>query len=333
MLISVVMDPTCLSPDILACPEARFGAERLLEGVIDNGFLLVSDRQRYVRNLTAAALKLESKTGQKIQVLVTEISKNSSRFVVEDDRALRTESAAQNIGLSQLHQLAPALSADIVVCRNVRDARRRTDLHRAGIEVCTLADYGSSATEANRKDWSTTTRIDNLPPDECARVVGRVIRYATEIIVVDRYFARSAKDEIVGKVRRFARGLIYLVDCWKQHSPYAHSCLPKLQVFSVAGGTAPYIDPEVARRTMRRAVSELDSNCSLTIHLKDDQDPSIIAERFISAMGRCFNVQHGIDSLGNLALQNMPNAPTFLAPDCQAHRDLFAEIRALKPSQ
>ena len=342
MLISIAMDPTCLAPEILSCPEARIGAETLLQGVTENGVLLASDSNQHISLLASAASDLGTQTGQQVQPFIVEIGKNPGRFVAAERS--HHSGSARPMDLSQLRRLALELCADIVVCRDVSDVGCLSDLRCRGIEVCTLSNYRSSRTEAKRRKWSRTTQLDQLPDAESAKLVGLTLRYATEIVVVDRFVAREAANavnagRISGQLRLFVQGLIYVANCWKEHSPYARFCGPTIHLISIAGGPPSahgYVNPKSAKKIIRKAVLQLDSNRSigrLDIYLKADKHPKIAKDRFVSGMGRCFGVQHGIDDIGKLTLPKPRRGPTSLIPDCQYYRDLLTAIKALPPAQ
>ena len=65
------------------------------------------------------------------------------------------------------------------------------------------------------------------------------------------------------------------------------------------------------------------------IDLKQDSTPAIFNDRFLVGFGRCWSIRHGIDDIGKLAGPKDKRRPTIVAPDCQAYRDIFAEIRRL----
>ena len=332
MLISIVMDPTCLTPKGISCGAARAGAERLLDGVLRNGVLLAADSRQYVAELASAASGLGARTGQLIQLYIAEIGKRSSMYIATDS-SLQIGSFKPPT-LARLRDIALALHADIVVCRDPPDTGFVADLRNYGTEVCTLSNYELSKAEARRRGWTQTTRIDHLSAVDSEWLVGRTLRYATEILVCDKYIAHAAKSGwMTPQLKRFGKSLVYVARCWKKHSPYARFQKPNINILSVAGGN---VNPYTAEKVIRQVVSRLDSNrCigKVYISLKIDRHPSITSERYLSAMGRCFGVQHGIDDLGNLTLPQSKRRPTSLLPDCQVHRDLLGEIQALRPAQ
>ena len=337
MVVGIVMDPTCFAPESLATPEAQFGAVQILEGGTNNGVLLAVDSRDYYRDLRNAALRLGTPAGQEVNLWLSEIGKKPDNYIASDRSGIQR--FKQSI-VGHLRHLAVELQADIVVCRDAYQVKKLSDLRCKGIEVCTISKYRSSETEAKRKEWCRSTRIDRLPAKESLELVGRMIRYVTEIIVVDRYFGVKAKEGYVsGGLKRFVRGLVYLANCWKQHSPYAMSKGLTIQVVSVAGAVGAasgYIHPKAAETAIRNAVSRLDTKGNigtLDISLKADARQALINDRFIAGMGRCFGIQHGIDDLGNLMLSASNRRRTSLTPDCPDHRDLLTEIQALRPAQ
>lgn len=335
MITSLVVDPRCFAPEVLAEPEARIGAERLLHGVLENGILLCTERKHHVTALTSAVAALDSRAGQRLQVLMSEIGKNQKMFVAPerlDGSCDRTPTSLDRIG-----KLAVTMCSDLVVCRDRSDERHLSRLRRHGIEVCALSDYVSSDTEGRRRDWYRTTRVDNLPDRQSAELIGRLIRYATDILVIDRVFARAAATGGSGRqITSFAGGLVYLADCWREFSPYAGSCGLNIHLISIAGSSsaaAGHLEPGSVEAEIRRVVSQVDSANSvrnLVVRLKADRQPPIVKDRFVSVMGRCFGVQHGIDDIGRLAGSWDRRGPTSIIPDCQDYRDLVADIRTLK---
>ena len=188
MLISVVMHPACLKPEILSREEARIGAETILQGVIENGVLLAPDSRHYIDLLISAASKLGLPSGQYVQILVAEIAKNCSMFVTGSKRS-HTSSTAPRIETSDLGRLAKELRADVIVCRDDRDVRYLSKLCDIGTEVCTISEYRYSKTETIRKKWLKTTRIDNLSEEQIVDLLGRMVGYSPRFFVVDRFFA------------------------------------------------------------------------------------------------------------------------------------------------
>ena len=341
MLVSIVMDPRCLAPEAMESEGALFGAETLLEGVMENGVLLAADSKAYVRSLASASGDLSSRTGQRLQVLVAEILKAPQRFVAEDrTTSLRKVPREKTSGLGQV---AKMLRADVVVCRSAEDVQTLSGLADRGIEVCTMMDYRCSATEALRKQWFQTTRLDDLVPARRQNVIGRALKYATEIVVVDRYVGVAAKEgRSNARLQRFARGLVYVAECWRKHSPYAEASkgsVPTLHLVSIAGtmgAAGGYVNHALADPAIRAAVQRADRYGSvgkLQLSLKVDSQPPIANDRFIAGMSRCFGVHHGLDDLGKLGFAEDKRRPTSLSPDCQHHRELLAAIRRLDDAQ
>lgn len=329
------MDPACLAPDILSEGDARFGAETILQGVIENGVLLAPEAGQYIKMLASAASRLGSRTGQLVQLLTAEIAKNCSMFVTGSERSY-TSSTVPPMETSDLGRLAEELRADVIVCRDVRDARCLRNFCDTEIEVCTLSEYRYSKTEAKRKKWTQTTRIDILPEEQVVDLVGRIVRYSRDIFVVDKYFASKAKDGYINKgLRPFVQGLLYVAKSWRKCSPFASILVPTVHLLSVAGGTGAsggYIEPSMTEKTIRKLVQRLDSKRAigeLRVSLKRDKVPPVARDRFLSAMGRCFGIQHGIDDIGKLDVPQIARGPTSLIPDCQDYRTLFTEINSL----
>lgn len=67
----------------------------------------------------------------------------------------------------------------------------------------------------------------------------------------------------------------------------------------------------------------------MTIDLRQDSNPAVFNDRFLAGFGRCWSVSHGFDDIGNLVDSKAKRSPTVLAPDCQAYRDILADIKLL----
>ena len=337
MLFSIVMDAACLAPEYLGQPEAGFGAEKLLDAVITNGVILCADRNEYLREMVVTSSSLPTRSGQRVQLLAAEIAKNPRRFIAEPGPVGRIQGRGVT-DVPLLGRLAVELVADIVICRDQEQVGKLVGLAQQGIETCTLSDYTSSQTEAKRRTWTGATRVDNLGTVESEALTGRMVRYATEVIVVDRFFASAAKDgRITKRLRKFAQSLVYIADAWVGASPYAHTGGPTIHLISVAGtsgAASGYVDAGVAERTIRDAVQQADRRGNigtLQIALKKDRVPPIANDRFISCTGRCFGIQHGIDDLANLRFAHERRRPTSFIPDSQGVPGCaFGDSRARK---
>lgn len=148
--------------------------------------------------------------------------------------------------------------------------------------------------------------------------------------------AKSGKDGAAkGKVCRFVRGVVHVTRQWQNYSPLSASTRPSIVIVSSAGqsgASAGFVDPAKAEAAIRAAVALEDKTHlirNLTIDLRQEGEPAVFNDRFLAGFGRCFSIGHGLDDIGNLADPKAKKRPTTLAPDCQAYRDILAEIRRL----
>ncbi|MBK8915398.1 MAG: hypothetical protein IPM64_12510 [Phycisphaerales bacterium] len=332
MLISVVVDPVCLSPQELGTPEASSGAECILEAATENAVIIAPAIDQFVGELIDDVARLDSGTGQLIQLGAAELAKSPARIVIAPPAELFRASGQQG----ELRELARIMRADALVLRRDLDLADHADLVRLGIEVCHIDQYRLSQTERRRRLWRSGQRLDTLPAAEAKELLGRVIKYAAEVVLLDKMFARAGKDGTPnGRLRRFVRGVVHIANQWRAFSPYAQRVAPAFTIVSSAGScgaSAGFVDPARAEAAIRAAIAQEDRSHlvrNLSIELRQDDDPGVFNDRFVPACGRCFSIGHGLDDIGNLIDPKAKKRPTTLAPDCQAYRDICADIRVL----
>jgi hypothetical protein len=333
MLIGIALDPTCFGSEELSTPEGRAGAERILEAVSQNAVLVTRATDPFVDELVNRVLQLDVRIGQEIQLATAEIAKNRVRFIAMPKRQDRYSGETR---IDELRRIAVDMRADIVVCRDGADLAAIAELTCNDIEVCTVAQYRSSRSEARRRRWLAGQRLDRLAPADSAELLGRATMYAEEILILDKMFARAGKDgHVTEQLRRFARGVVHIVEQWRIYSPFASEVSLSVVLVSAAGNSgaaAGFVDPEKAETAIRAALADADRRQVLTqvaIDLRRDSSPAMFKDRFLAGFGRCWSISHGLDDIGRLGDLKAKRGPTILAPDCQAYRDTLADIKLL----
>ena len=241
MIITIAMEPACVSTTAITDSTKRNDAEALLSAVArENAVVLATTAMNFADALRDAVLSLDTNRGQILQLLVAEILKSPETTIeigVCDTCADGEESALN---------LASRVPADIYVCLNEDEAAIAANLSKFGVEVCCIGQYQRSGSESQRRGWQRPVRLDQLESTEGCEAVGRAIMLGREIIVVDRYIGIKSKRGRVSDLDRFAKGIMFLVSCWEAKSCYSHCGRPVVRVISAAGSTGArggYVDP------------------------------------------------------------------------------------------
>lgn len=337
MLVSAVVDPECFGPATLSGRHERLLAELLLRGVVEENIVLLSssptDLATRIANETS---KLDGPSARRLQAYAVEICKNKKRCIVSIHFDNAPDLEPSQVGL---WQVAKALRADLIVCCNDDALHRLRQIGQhegTSVECCTLAGITDTLIENRRRGWLVSQPLDQLEDPLAAELVGRAVRYATEITIADKMIGPKTCDyRSRGSLRRFVRGIVYVAERWRDSSPFSGNDSPLIRIVTEGGGSRAghgAIDPAQAEQAIKATIQSEDVHQAikrLEIELKQESDPPVFRDRFIQAARRCWQVTHGLDDIGKLALPRNQRSPTNLMPDCQTFRDNLAIIRRL----
>ena len=91
------------------------------------------------------------------------------------------------------------------------------DLERDGIEVIAIREYSRSVAERERQRYREAVRLDNIEDVGARdRVVGRVVKYARRITLIDPYIASSAES---GHADAYVRAVAYVAELGSDSLP------------------------------------------------------------------------------------------------------------------
>jgi hypothetical protein len=324
MLFSMFVDPRVVSSEVVNNRDARRNVERLLRAVVENGVLIGGDSLNLVRQFISNTEQLDAGLGQQVQVLVEEIAINRRRYIAAP------EARVEVLGGGDIIRLVTNLSADAVVVPNavLKDEISRT-LRPRGVEVMLVDELGDSSMEQQRTSWRAPQRLDTLDSRASMLLLGRSVRYARRVTIVERQIGACAKGNFPGLVRHM-RGVAHLAEVWVRCSPYAPQGL-ELEIVTAGGqmGARGYISGETLRTNIQEALQRapLPQNVRCVVTVKQDGVPPLTRDRLIEAKGRCWGVRHGFDCLAMLTAPQP--AVTFIDPDGPGNRDLVTAIRRL----
>ena len=333
MLVSIAVNAASFGPSSITDIGIRDAAEDVLTAATENAVLLTIAGEKFVRDVGHQILQLPTKLGQQLGIRVPDLQSCSARSLVT---AAPSQVCEVSDPVARLRYLATALHADLVLCSTSGEVDSLTDLRNQGIEVCTVGEFRNCETEVRRKKWTHTQRLDNIHDDAtCKDIVGRTVKYGRKIVIADRMFGRQARDGASTKnLRLFARGVVYLAERWQQQSPYSAGQSASVEIITEGGQTSGgFVNPKTARLAIEDAIRVEDRQNvvgNIVVCFKRDSQPEIFLERYIGAGNRCWCIKHGIDFIGGLFERPKHRKATFIDPDCDANRQVLAQIRDLR---
>ena len=199
MLVSAVLDPSAF--DKAHFDELyRIYAEEFLLGIKRNGVLIFDSDNRLRDALVKAVRSLDSKYGQRLQILVDQIllnndSKRLVRCSVEGDAR-----RADFFRLSS--RLQTVTEADALVTNQPP--------LKGGDQVVLLSKYRYSGIERERRRYDDgMVSIDALPKSEVDDMIVRSVRFAKWLRFYDGYIGTG------NNISHFRKGITYILSLWE----------------------------------------------------------------------------------------------------------------------
>ena len=330
MQIGLVVDPRVFSAAALRDKHSRNEAELLMGAVRQNALLLAGSRTALVNDMKSSVEQLDTRLGQQLQIRIEELAKDAKRCIATWPplgKVTRTWDYAY------IRQLAKDFGADAIVCQTCDDMVVLRDLEQEGIEVVEIGDYSHSATENRRQRYREAVRLDDIE-DVTVRddVVGRAIKYARRISLIDPHIASRASQ---GRPEGYVRAIAYVAELWQRFSPYVAEGRLDLELITAGGqrgAAGSVIDAATACGVLETAVRRRDRQQiigALQITVKQDSTPRIFCDRFLEAKRRCWGVRHSIDCLGDLTGSSSKRRPTFIDPASDDNLALVMQLRDL----
>ena len=330
MQIGLVVDPRVFSTAALRDKHSRNEAELLMGAVRQNALLLAGSRTALVNDMKSAVEQLDTRLGQQLQIRIEEIAKDAKRCIAAWPPLRRV---TRTWDYAYIRKLATDFRADAIVCQTCDDMAVLRELEQEGIEVVEIGDYSHSKTETRRQRYREAVRLDDI---EDVKVrddfVGRAIKYARRISLIDPYIASSACK---GRAEGYVSAIAYVAELWQRFSPYVAEGRLDLELVTAGGQRGPaggVIDAATARGVLETAVRQRDQQQiigALQITVKQDSTPRIFCDRFLEAKRRCWGVRHSIDCLGYLTGSSSRRRPTFIDPASEDNLALVMQFRDL----
>ena len=331
MLVGIVLSPRTFAPECVCDELTRREVERALQAVLQNAVLLVDSFAGFISDILKNAELLPTKYRQQILMLIEEIAKAKKRCIAAIRKSAKQTSGNESNEV-RLGRVASELEADVIVCASLDECSTVAGATSYEGEVVRIRDFSQSGVEVIRQAHLQNRRLDVLPPDERAQIIGRALKYTRRVVLADKMLGIATKGR---KLKWFVAGAGFVVKCWQRSSPYSKYEKLQLELITVAGQAGAkggYVDPTEAADAIQRELRTnvlLSAVASVQITLKKDADPSIFADRFIEAKGRCYQIRHGLDDLGRLDNVGGQARPTTLCVASNDDLNLLAEIKGL----
>jgi hypothetical protein len=330
MIFSACVDPRAFSDIAVVDVETRRDAEELLRAIDTNGVLLAGDAHAYCSELAAAASTLNDKLGQQIRIRIEEIKKRPQRYIASP---LKPQALGET---RDLIALAKILVADAVVVASRADRDLLVALETDGIEVLVVGEFSDSQINRRRWGWTRSQRLDDMNEDAAQELLGRVVRYAHEIALVDGQFGKFAKRPD-GALKRHIKGASYVARVWKHWSPYRGQKL-RIELLTIGGETGASAG-HVSRALVISKIEEIVRlqqdlrGCAVVVTVKRDDQRRLLRDRYLHAKDRCWGVRHGVDCLGALLDPPDRRVITHIDPAADGDKGIVEMIRSLKDAQ
>ena len=336
MLVSLAVDPHIFTCKTIVDARTRDQVEILVRAVLENGILLTNKTNEFIRDVIVGTSGLRTDLGQRLQILIAELSQNKKRYLATPSS--KVDVPAEPLP-DRLIALATGMQADAIVCSSADAIERVSRSANLKGKLIHIRDYSRSSTEQLRRGYLSAVRLDKLRHEERQEHVGRAVRYARRVTLVDRYFSAHTKQgSSRADLRKYAKGAMYVVRQWQAYSPYAANQQLELELLTVGGDTGArsgHIDPGRARRVIKQELRRIDATHiigTLTVTLKEEDSQRLFRDRFLEAKRRCWGIKHGIDSLATLMESDERHRDAaFIEPPSQAYLDLVSELPQRSP--
>ena len=329
MLVSIAIDPSCFGGNVVKDVETKVAAEQILAALGSNAVALCALENEWVSELVSEATKLNAtntKLGQSLQIRVEELLKLRRLSTVALNRRIKGSQ------LQRIRQISSLLRADIAVCANATEAVTLRGLVDETIEVCELRDYSNSDSEFKRAVWSEPQDLNNMDSMLAASIIGRSVKYAKKIEIVDPHIGKRARDgRQTTQLKKTAEAILFVAEQWIDSSPYSTNNGINITVITKGGqvGAGGIIFPEKAGPAIELALRDCDRKGLIgksQVIFKKDSEPSKFRARFIRAGQHCWSIGHEISDLRQLKKPPGQRGDFFIERDCKLFRKLVCDI-------
>ena len=352
MLFSAVVDPKAFSSEAINDVDSAKSALSFLYAVMANGVLLSSRLDDILRELLEEASKPVSPDSidhrVALRTVLTEMRKGENSYVVKGvvDPPSRGRGS---IEAQLLRSIAVDLKPDLVVSKN--EADRDSLVATVEAEVCEISRYLYSEMERERvKLLSPRKPFNKLSQTDREENLGKLIRYAKRIFIVDKMVGRHLRGDSVEmrkkQIRPILEGAARLVHLWRdERFAYKGKEAVEIILYTEAKNSS---HADGLKIPVQQAIEETgevfeevwekygSGKCKFSVELRTDGEKQEFHARFLSAVmdeggaisqGRCVQIDPGMKALGKILQGN--DHTMLITPPCGANSEAVAIIDKL----
>lgn len=295
MIVSAVADPAIFGPLGITDKLAEREATSFLQGIISNGILVDEPSKALLREAMVQSLRLGTRLGQRIQLLLTEIEKQQSKLVHRCPGELQRPPSAGGNEAKRLAALATLRRVDVVVT-----VGERVSLVAAAVqthtEVIGISELSDSQYESRRQSYVHIEKpLDALPAEAAKELIQRAVMYASVLRIYDFRMVGS-----LSRIRNYAEGIGYVAAIWEQCCVAAAPRAIELYTANIRTTSGTCDKAELNRRLgmLVGKLKELRITANIDASIKQDTDPPIFHARGFEAGQRAYTIDPGFDALG-----------------------------------
>jgi len=295
MIVSAVADPTVFGPKGVHDKLTKREAIAFLQSILDNGVLIDEPTRGLLRQAAIEALKLSTKLGQDIQLLLGEILKQHKKFVVLCDKQSWKNASPATLS-AQCGFLANHLAADAVLTTSQNQQAISQIVTNS--EVILVEDCSDSQFQITRRRlMRVESPLDELTIPEIEELVGRASKYCCVLRFYDFRMIGSEKH-----ATRYLEGIQFFVAIWEKHCVVGDPASRKVELYTVGecislGGFLS--GTEADQRLEQLIQNPLNAAISAQVarFVKKDNEPKVFHQRGFVAKKRAFTIDPGFDAV------------------------------------
>lgn len=297
MIVSAVADPSAFGPEGISDELSKREAISFLQGIVANGVLLDEPTRELLREALCEVSQLNTKMGQRIQLLLMEIQKQHKKFVVCCDRTRWQQLNPQTIS-QKCMALATTLKADVIVTQSTHLGPIQTAVGN-GLEIILIENASESNFESTRQRLLQIQKpLDELETADIEEFVGRAVKYSPTIRVFDYRMIGSDK-----RTAKYVAGIMFFISIWEKWCVVGQASSRTVELYTVGntytqGGFLNGADADSRLQTHIQAPLSSSITAIVTRFVKQDRDPGIFHARGFEARQRAFTIDPGFDAIG-----------------------------------
>ena len=215
MLMSAVVDPSAFDKEYFEKSDKSYKnhAEDLLEGIVENGLLIVDLEGELTEAFIKRIKSLPGTVGQQLQILLTELLKiKSKRFVA---CCVASNDTLSDDLLKLACYVKKTAKADVLIA-SPQSIETLISEGKDVEEVVPLSGYRDSDFEKYRRKYHAGLgSIDTLPKSEVKKMIIRTVRFAKCLNFYDGHIGQRTNT------CHFYAGIGYILSLWCEHGFFA----------------------------------------------------------------------------------------------------------------